>query len=160
QPFLHQPLPTSRLPLSEGRPRRLGCPLTLRAPAQLCAARTPEAKEVSQTGRAYDWAREAPYVRTAARPRARAMEAQCLASDGRPLTACWRWVRTSPGSFSCSSAISRSRRASCGDRETARGLAAGRSAEVTSVAVSTELEGLPDQLTRVTARVPESTRTT
>lgn len=90
----------------------------------------------------------------AARPRARAMETQCFASDGRPFTACWRWVRATPGFFSWSSRSSLSRRTSCGARETAR-------VETSSEdAVSTELEGFPDQLTRVTARVPESTRTT
>src|SRR5438876_2857852 len=46
------------------------------------AEATPEAKAVSQTGRENVWARCAapPYLATAARPRARAMEAQCLAS--------------------------------------------------------------------------------
>jgi hypothetical protein len=47
------------------------------------AAATPEANAVSQTGREKDCARVGPYARTAARPRARAMEAQCRASDGR-----------------------------------------------------------------------------
>src|SRR3954467_5330854 len=96
-------------------------------------------------------------MRTAAFPRARAMEAQCLPRDGWPLTACCRWVRATPGFFSCSSSISCSRSTSCGAREPVREETAD---EETSEAVSTEFEGFPDQLTRVTARVPESTRTT
>src|SRR6266498_3157139 len=88
--------------------------------SQVCCAATPDAKDMSQTGRAYDCARDGPYTRTAARPSARAIDTQCLASDGRPFTACWRWVSATPGFFSCSSSRSLSRRTSCGARETAR----------------------------------------
>src|SRR5690606_13647529 len=123
---------------------------------QWWAARTPDANEVSQTGREKDCAFVGPYTRTAALPRARAMDAQCRAREGRSLTASWRWVSATPGFFSWSSTSSRSRRTSCGAR------AALREAPATAVsaAVSTGLVGLPDQSTRATARVPENTRTT
>ncbi len=85
------------------------------------------------------------------------MEAQCLARDGRSFTACWSWVRAAPGSFFWSSIRSWSRRTSCGARAAFRDEAPA--ADV-SAAVSTGLCGFPDQLTRATARVPESTMTT
>src|SRR5690606_24004287 len=138
------------------RPRGAGRRCRGRPGGQWWAARTPDANEVSQTGREKDCAFVGPYTRTAALPRARAMDAQCRAREGRSLTASWRWVSATPGFFSWSSTSSRSRRTSCGAG------AALREAPATAVsaAVSTGLVGLPDQSTRATARVPENTRTT
>lgn len=126
------------------------------------AAITPAAKEVSQTGRDHFWARWVlpPYLVTAARPRARAIEVQYWASLGvRAICSC-RCVKAVPGSLAWSSRSSRWRSASCG----LAGLCAGchrpgvRSLEEAVSTCASEPDGAHG--TRVTARVPDSTRTT
>ncbi|CAG6392307.1 hypothetical protein SCOCK_160089 [Actinacidiphila cocklensis] len=120
----------------------------------------PVAKAVSHTGRDHDWARcVAPsYFATAARPSERAMDAQYLASDGWRAMATWRPVRATPGSFSWSSASRRIRSASCG---AFAAVSAATSCRLLAEAVSTcASEEETAHGTRVTASVPDSTRTT
>ena len=121
------------------------------------AAATPVAKEVSQTGREKAWPRcAAPYLATAARPRSRAMETQCLASEGRLVVALLEAGQGDAGVLLLEF-----------DQEALaqgppRGEGAGawwrpfrRTPVSTWESVAVDAHG-----TRVTARVPDSTRTT
>ena len=85
-----------------------------------CVPATPVAKEVSQTGREKTgraWGRTGRRRRGRGRGR---WTCSAWRATGAPSTACWRWVSATPGSFSWSSASSRSRSTSCGARATWR----------------------------------------